>query len=213
MRVRDSLDVKQFVQMMEQVLDSLVASAEELNRLDAAVGDGDLGITMTLGSKAVRGGLPTLEGQDIGTILTKSGMAFNTAAPSTMGALMAIGAMRAGKEAKGTPRLDLPLLAKMARAAEQGIMEKGGAQRGDKTLLDALGPAADSLEASSGAGKTLKDAVADSLAAARAGVEATIPLKAKSGRAAWITERTAGQPDPGATVIVRIWEAMADFVG
>jgi len=101
----------------------------------------------------------------------------------------------------------------MARAAEQGIMEKGGAQRGDKTLLDALGPAADSLEASSGAGKTLKDAVADSLAAARAGVEATIPLKAKSGRAAWITERTAGQPDPGATVIVRIWEAMADFVG
>ena len=213
MRVRDSLDVKQFVQMMEQVLDSLVASAEELNRLDAAVGDGDLGITMTLGSKAVRGGLPTLEGQDIGTILTKSGMAFNTAAPSTMGALMAIGAMRAGKEAKGTPRLDLPLLAKMARAAKQGIMEKGGAQRGDKTLLDALGPAADSLEASSGAGKTLKDAVADSLAAARAGVEATIPLKAKSGRAAWITERTAGQPDPGATVIVRIWEAMADFVG
>ena len=211
--MRDSLDVKQFVQMMEQVLDSLVASAEELNRLDAAVGDGDLGITMTLGSKAVRGGLPTLEGQDIGTILTKSGMAFNTAAPSTMGALMAIGAMRAGKEAKGTPRLDLPLLAKMARAAEQGIMEKGGAQRGDKTLLDALGPAADSLEASSGAGKTLKDAVADSLAAARAGVEATIPLKAKSGRAAWITERTAGQPDPGATVIVRIWEAMADFVG
>jgi len=199
--------------MMEQVLDSLVASAEELNRLDAAVGDGDLGITMTLGSKAVRGGLPTLEGQDIGTILTKSGMAFNTAAPSTMGALMAIGAMRAGKEAKGTPRLDLPLLAKMARAAKQGIMEKGGAQRGDKTLLDALGPAADSLEASAGAGKTLKDAVADSLAAARAGVEATIPLKAKSGRAAWITERTAGQPDPGATVIVRIWEAMADFVG
>jgi len=213
MRVRDSLDVKQFVQMMEQVLDSLVASAEELNRLDAAVGDGDLGITMTLGSKAVRGGLPALEGQDIGAILAKSGMAFNTAAPSTMGALIAIGAMRAGKEAKGTPRLDLPLLAKMARAAEQGIMEKGGAQRGDKTLLDALGPAADSLEASSGAGKTLKDAVADSLAAARAGVEATIPLKAKSGRAAWITERTAGQPDPGATVIVRIWEAMADFVG
>ena len=209
----DSLDVKQFVQLMERVLDSLVASADEFNRLDAAVGDGDLGITMTLGSKAVRGGLPTLEGQDIGTILTKSGMAFNTAAPSTMGALMAIGAMRAGKEAKGTPRLDLPLLAKMARAAEQGIMEKGGAQRGDKTLLDALGPAADSLEASSGAGKTLKDAVADSLAAARAGVEATIPLKAKSGRAAWITERTAGQPDPGATVIVRIWEAMADFVG
>jgi len=213
MGVRDSLDVKQFVQMMEQVLDSLVASAEELNRLDAAVGDGDLGITMTLGSKAVRGGLPALEGQDIGAILAKSGMAFNTAAPSTMGALIAIGAMRAGKEAKGTPRLDLPLLAKMARAAKQGIMEKGGAQRGDKTLLDALGPAADSLEASAGAGKTLKDAVADSLAAARAGVEATIPLKAKSGRAAWITERTAGQPDPGATVIVRIWEAMADFVG
>lgn len=212
MRVRDSLDVKQFVQMMEQVLDSLVASAEELNRLDAAVGDGDLGITMTLGSKAVRGGLPTLEGQDIGTILTKSGMAFNTAAPSTMGALMAIGAMRAGKEAKGTPRLDLPILARMTRAAEQGIMEKGGAQRGDKTLLDALGPAADTLEEAASQGKSLADAVASASAAAKAGVDATTALKAKSGRAAWITERTAGHPDPGATVIVLIWEAIARFI-
>jgi phosphoenolpyruvate---glycerone phosphotransferase subunit DhaL len=210
--VSDTLDVKQFVRLVEQVLDRLVASADELNRLDAAVGDGDLGITMTLGSRAVKNALPGLEGQDIGTVLAKSGMAFNTAAPSTMGALLAIGAMRAGKEAKGAQQLDLPLLARMARAAEQGIVEKGGAQRGDKTLLDALGPAADTLGQFAESGKSLVEATAAAATAARMGVDATTALKAKSGRAAWITERTAGQPDPGAIVFALIWEAVTEFV-
>ncbi len=207
-----SLDREQFLQLVNRILDKLEGSAEELNRLDAAVGDGDLGVTVTLGSRAVRNALPGLAEQDLGNIVARSGMAFNGAAPSTMGALLAIGAMRAGREARGAQELSVALLAKMVRAAELGIQEKGQAQRGDKTMLDALGPSADALEAAAAEGKDLRQAVEAATAAARAGVEAIIPLKAKSGRAAWITERTAGQPDPGATVIRLIWEAFAEFL-
>ncbi len=208
----ETVSREQFLQMVDRVLEKLEGSADELNRLDAAVGDGDLGVTMTLGCRAVRKLMPELTGQDIGTIITKSGMAFNGAAPSTMGALLAIGAMRAGREAKGAQQIDLAMLAKMTRAAELGIKEKGQAERGDKTMLDALGPSADALEVATTEGSGLRDAVEAATAAAKAGVEATIPLKAKSGRAAWITERTAGQPDPGATVIQFIWEAIAAFL-
>ncbi|MGE5618279.1 MAG: dihydroxyacetone kinase subunit L [Sphingomonadaceae bacterium] len=208
----ESLNRRQFLEMIGHVLDRLESSAEELNRLDAAVGDGDLGVTMTLGCRAVRNVLPGLSEQDLGTIVAKCGMAFNGAAPSTMGALLAIGAMRAGKEGRGAQELDVALLARMARAAETGIKEKGQAERGDKTLLDALGPSADSLESAARDGVPLAVAVRAATAAARAGVEATIPMKAKSGRAAWITERTAGQPDPGATVVRIIWEAFEEYL-
>ena len=206
------LSREQFLQLVTRILDHLEESADELNRLDAAVGDGDLGVTVTLGSRAVRAGLPGLANQDLGTIVARSGMAFNGAAPSTMGALLAIGAMRAGKEAKGAQELDAALLARMTRAAELGIKEKGKAERGDKTMLDALGPSADALEAAVAQGVGLRAAAEAAAEAARAGVEATIPLKAKSGRAAWITERTAGQPDPGATVIRLIWDAFSDYL-
>ncbi len=191
----------------ERVLDHLERSVDELNRLDSAVGDGDLGVTITLGCRAVRKALPDLAGQDIGTIVAKSGMAFNGAAPSTMGALLAIAAMRAGKEAKGVEELSPALLVGMVRAAQAGIVEKGRAQPGDKTMLDALGPSIQALEKGLAQGKTLREAAEAAAEAARAGVEATISMKAKSGRAAWITERTLGHPDPGAVVVLRTWEA------
>jgi dihydroxyacetone kinase len=196
----------------ERVLDCLAGAADEFNRLDSAVGDGDLGVTMTLGCRAVRKLLPELANEDIGSIVAKSGMAFNRAASSTIGALFAIGAMRAGKEARDAYHLDPPLLARVVRAAEAGIMERGQAQRGDKTLLDALGPSADALEAAVNEGRTLLEAAEAAAQAAREGVEATIPMRAKSGRSAWIPERSVGQPDPGATVILRIWEAFVQFL-
>ena len=206
----DSIGRDEFIRAWDEVLDTLIASADELNRLDAAAGDGDLGVTLTLGSRAVKKMLPDLAAQDIGTVIARSGMAFNTAASSTFGALFAIGAMRAGKEAKGAESLDLGLLARMVRAAEQGIEEKGKAQRGDKTLLDALGPAADALEAAAAQEASLGEAVAAAVAAARSGVDATRGMTAKSGRAAWIAERSTGEQDPGATVILRMFEAFGD---
>ncbi len=200
-----------FMRAWEAVLDRLIASAHELNRLDAAAGDGDLGVTITLGCNAVKKMLPDLASQDIGTVVSRSGMAFNTAASSTFGALFAIGAMRAGKEARGAEEIDLSLLARMVRAGEQGIMERGKAQRGDKTLLDALGPAAGALETAAAESRTLDEAVRSAIEAARAGVEATRQMRARSGRAAWIADRSVGQPDPGATVVLLMFEAAGEI--
>lgn len=210
--VRDKLSKQEFLRAWESVLDRLEGESAELSRLDAAAGDGDLGVTISIGCKAIRKALPELADQDIGTIVAKSGMAFNNAASSTFGALFAIGAMRAGKEARGAENLDAGLLARMVRASEAGIKEKGKAERGDRTLLDSLGPSADALEAAVKEDKGLQEAVELATEAARKGVESTKEMTAKSGRAAWIAERSAGQQDPGATAVLFMWEAVDGFL-
>lgn len=125
---------------LHRMADDLEAAKDFLCQLDAAVGDGDQGVTMAIGFRAVRNGLPALQGQDIGTIITKSGLTFNGTAASTIGALLATGCMRAGREVEGRQEISLAELAKMAEAAQAGIQERGKAQVGDKTVLDMLAP-------------------------------------------------------------------------
>jgi dihydroxyacetone kinase-like protein len=189
---------------------ALIAHAEELNTLDAATGDGDLGVSMRLGCQAVLVELNALPEADAATLITRAGLAFNRAAASTIGALLATAGMRAGKEAKGHDTIDLPLLARMVSAAEAGMRERGKAARGDKTLLDALIPAAEALQQAVDEGLDSAQAAQRALSAARAGREATIPLRAKIGRAGWVGDRTVGQPDAGATAVVIALAALVD---
>lgn len=170
-----------------------------LCQLDAAMGDGDQGITMAIGFRAVSAGLEAVKDQDIGTIVTKCGLTFNNAAASTIGALFATACMRAGREVKGKQEIGLTELAAMAGAAFTGIQERGKAQLGDKTVLDALAPAANALRSAADAGLPLTEALQKALAAAEAGLKSTIPMKSKIGRASWIADRTVGHQDPGAT--------------
>lgn len=193
---------------LHQMADDLEAAKDFLCQLDAAVGDGDQGVTMAIGFRAVRNGLPALQGQDIGSIITKSGLAFNGAAASTIGALLATACMRAGREAKGRQEIGLAELAKMAEAAQAGIQERGKAQIGDKTVLDMLVPTVQALRTAADQGATLEGALRQSLAAAEEGVKATIPLKSKIGRAAWLAERTVGHQDPGATSFWLMWKSV-----
>ena len=190
----------------------LTANAERLRELDAAIGDGDLGITMTIGFGAVVEGLDALADQDIATILLRSGMAFNRKAASTFGVLFATMMMRAAKEAKGLEQLELPDLARMAQSAAEGVMERGKAQLGDKTLLDALVPAAQAIQAAAEAGTPLAVALKDAALVAAEGATATIEMKSKSGRSSWFAERTIGAQDPGATAIQLMFESLARFV-
>jgi dihydroxyacetone kinase len=188
---------------------ALMGHAGELNALDAVMGDGDLGVTMRLGCQAVLDDLAGLAGADVATICTRTGMAFNRAAASTMGALIATAGMRAGREAKGADAIDLALLARMVAAAEAGMRERGKAQRGEKTLLDALIPAAEALERAAAEDAGFKAAALQALQAARAGRDATIAMRATIGRARWAGERTVGQPDAGASALVIALEALA----
>lgn len=197
---------------VRKMADDLEAQKDYLCELDAAVGDGDQGVTMAIGFRAVRNGLEALAGQDIGAIVTKCGLLFNGTAASTIGALIATACMRAGREAKGLREIGLPELARMATAAEAGIRERGKAQVGDKTVLDMLVPLVESLKSSAEAGDPLDEALARSLAAAEAGVKATIPLKSKIGRASWLADRTVGHQDPGATSFYLMWKSAVECI-
>ena len=180
-----------------------------LNRLDAAMGDGDMGITVTKAAAGLQQYLATAETEeDLGRLVSAAGMAFNRAAPSTLGALTATALMRAGKEARGLNALDGPALAGMLRAADGGVQERGQAKPGDKTLVDALHPAAEAFAAAIEAGQGLAAAGAAMLRAARQGRDAAIPLRSRIGRAGWVGERTENQPDPGTVWLVQMLEAI-----
>lgn len=195
--------------VVERVANDLVELRDALNQLDAAVGDGDLGITAFKGAGAMHEYLAANPpGDDLGKFLAGLGMAINRAASSTMGALTATALMRAGKEARGMAELDGATLAKMLRAADVGVQERGKAKPGDKTIVDALHPAAEAFAEAIEEGQSLDKAGARMLDAARAGRDAVIPLRSKIGRAAWVGERTENQPDPGAVLFVRVTETV-----
>jgi len=194
---------------LERVADRLIELYDLLNQLDAATGDGDLGISAAKAGTGIRefvASNPPAEG-DLGKFIAALGMAINKAASSSMGALTATALMRAGKEARGATSLDGALLARMLRAADAGVQERGQAKPGDKTVVDALHPAAETFGAAVEAGQSLGAAAQAMLEAARAGRDAAIPLRSKIGRAAWVGERTENQPDPGTVLFVNVLEA------
>lgn len=192
----------------------LISLSDHLNRLDADVGDGDSGLTAERGAQAILAYLDaTPPTDDLGKWLAGAGMAYNRAAPSTMGALMATAFMRAGKEVMGQSSLSVQQLADMLVAADQGLQERGKVKPGDKTVVDAVHPAAVAFSGAVEAEQSLDAAAQAMLDAARAGRDAAIALRGQVGRSNWVGERTEGKPDPGTVLFVAALEAVlqADF--
>ena len=182
---------------------------EQLTALDQAMGDGDLGITLSkIGAAllAFADGTP-VEG-DLGKWLGKAGMAANKAGSSSFGTLLATALMRGGKVVAGKGELSAQDLAAMFAAADAGVQERGKAQPGDKTVIDALHPAAEAFSAAVTAGESVAAAGAAALTAAERGRDSVTPLRSKIGRAGWVGERTAGQVDPGCEAFVIILRAV-----
>lgn len=204
-----NITANQIVSALTRAAEHLASMRDQLNTLDAAMGDGDSGLTAEKGAvgllEYVKANPPTA---DLGKWLAQAGMAYNKVAPSTMGALVATAFMRAGKEAMGKSELSADDLAKMLMAASLGIQERGKAKPGDKTIVDALHPTAEAFSAAAMAGESLEAAGAKALAAARKGRDAAIPLRAVMGRANWVGERTEGQADPGTVLWVGVLEAV-----
>jgi dihydroxyacetone kinase-like protein len=199
--------------LTQKLAADLEAANETITKLDAEVGDGDLGVTCRLGMKAALDLLSTLGQAAFHEQLLKAGMAFNSAGASTFGALVATGAMRAAKflREQNAETLDLAAVAGVLRAAAEGIQQRGKAARGDKTLLDSLWPAIEALETAHTVGRTLAEALTDAAAAAEAGAEATRPLRSKFGRAAWMQDRTVGVRDAGASVVALVMKSLAEY--
>lgn len=195
--------------LLQALAQDMAAQKDRLNQLDGAAGDGDLGISLSRGFDGLIKALPE-ETEDIGKTLAQGGFAFGEAAGSTIGALMSAALMRAGKAAQGKTEVDLPALAAMARAAEDGIRARGKAELGKKTLLDALVPAVDALEAAAKEGTSFAEAFERATKAAEAGVEATKSMTPTVGRARWMPERSLGHEDPGAVAIAAMFQSLTN---
>ena len=207
----ETIDSAQVVAATSRVGATLVASEAALTDLDQQMGDGDLGITLSkigLALQEFAAGTP-VEG-DIGKWLGKAGMAANRAGSSSFGTLLSTALMRAGRAVTGKDVLTSDDLSAMFAAADAGVQERGKAQPGDKTVIDALQPAAQAFAAAVDAGQPLADAGAVALAAAKAGRDSVTPLRSKVGRAGWVGERTAGKVDPGCEAFVIMLGSLLD---
>lgn len=176
--------------------------SEELGDLDQALGDGDLGITVSVGAAAVVEALGTLpETATPSEVVLACAKAFANANPSTMAALVA-GALLAGSRVLGDSALiSDEQTGRFALAAAESISQRGKSQVGDKTILDAMFPAAEALINAESNGL---DAAID---AAEQGVITSKELQSRRGRASWLQERSIGLQDPGATAYLRFLQS------
>ena len=179
-----------------------------LSDLDAAIGDGDHGINMDRGFTAVLDKLPAVAEADVGTILKTVGTTLVSTVGGASGPLYGTAFLRAGTALAGKQELQPSDVALGMDAALEGIMARGRAQRGEKTMVDALAPAVDAFKASINAGQPVADALEVAAAAGEQGMLATIPLVATKGRASYLGERSAGHQDPGATSVTLFLRAM-----
>jgi dihydroxyacetone kinase-like protein len=184
-----------------------------LTELDSAIGDADHGANMSRGMTAVMekldGAIPGAADELFKTV----GMTLVTSVGGASGPLYGTFFLRMGMTAGAVPSFDAVALGTALRAGLDGVVARGKAEAGDKTMYDALAPAIDALDAALAVGKDLSDALADASAAADEGRDATTPMLARKGRASYLGERSIGHQDPGATSSALLLAAAARALG
>jgi dihydroxyacetone kinase-like protein len=181
--------------------------SDEIRQLDAITGDGDMGVTVELGSKAMTDYLANPAEEDIGKLLMKCGMQLNKANPSTFGTLLASAFMEAGKAALGRKEIDVKDLSLLGWGAIDGVKKRGKAEVGEKTMIDSLVPAVEAFQHAQTSGADDKAAIEAAIKAAKAGMEATVKMKAKYSRASYRQDGGIGVQDAGATAMYYLIEA------
>lgn len=179
-----------------------------LTQLDNAIADGDHGINMARGFAAVEKKLPELEGKDVGTILKTVGMMLVSVIGGSAGPLYGTMFLRAGLAMAGKAELSADDFLVCLKVSVEGVQQRGGAVRGEKTMLDAMIPALEAMTAARADGKDMASMLAAGVAAAREGVEYTKTIVATKGRASYIGERSLGHQDPGATSFAFLLESV-----
>ncbi|MFF5258789.1 dihydroxyacetone kinase subunit DhaL [Actinomadura viridis] len=208
----EALDAAMTAAWIRHAAELVAADAERLTRLDAAIGDGDHGLNLNRGFTAAVAALPA-EPDPPGRTLITAGRALVSKTGGASGPLYGTALRRAGKAFGSEAEVDAALLGRALRAAVDGVQELGQAAEGDKTMVDALAPAAAAYETGLEAGGDLATCVRAAAEAAEKGAEATVPMTARKGRASYLGARSAGHLDPGAASTVLILRALADVVG
>jgi dihydroxyacetone kinase-like protein len=188
----------------------VAANKDYLTQLDSAIGDADHGINMDRGFAAVVAKLPGVASSDIGKILNTTGMTMVSTVGGAGGPLYGTFFMKAGATLAGQTEFDAAGWLAALDAAIAGVQQRGKANSGEKTMLDALVPGREALRASLDNGSSLHDALRASADAAEKGMRATIPMLATKGRASYLGERSIGHQDPGATSAFLLLKCAAD---
>jgi phosphoenolpyruvate---glycerone phosphotransferase subunit DhaL len=188
----------------------LVAENKDLlTDLDAAIGDGDHGANMDRGMRAVLVALDDTRPATAAALLNKVGMTLVSTVGGASGPLFGTFFLRAGASFGDTAEISLAQLAAALRAGLEGIVARGKAEAGDKTMYDALAPAVHALDSAVSESLDKADALKQALVAAENGRDATTPMLARKGRASYLGERSVGHQDPGATTVALLMAAAA----
>ena len=201
-----------FADLVLAVATELLGHRDELNRLDGVAGDGDLGLTVSSAARALIDLGSTLAPLPEAEAIRRCGTEIARRAPSTGGTLIAFALMAAARAGVDPDAAALDRAAGYVAAAADSVALRGGVTPGDRTMLDALGPASDALRAAAGRGDDSASAARDAAGAAEAGALATAGMAARVGRAGWLADRAAGHEDAGARLVALAMAAGARHV-
>ncbi|WP_153302287.1 dihydroxyacetone kinase subunit DhaL [Microbacterium foliorum] len=204
-----AIDTAALVDWIRRFRDVIAEKREWLTELDSAIGDADHGANMARGMDAVVAKLDSAVPPTVDELLKTVGMTLVSSVGGASGPLYGTLFLRMGMAAGTVDELDAAGLAASLRAGLDGIVARGKAEAGDKTMFDAMAPAVDALDAQIAGGADLAAATAAAADAAAAGRDATEPLVARKGRASYLGERSAGHIDPGAASTTLLFEALA----
>jgi dihydroxyacetone kinase-like protein len=203
----DTVSVADLDQWVRAFAKLVAENKDSLTDLDAAIGDGDHGANMDRGMRAVLAALDEDTPPTASALFTKVGTTLLSTVGGASGPLFGTLFLRVGAALGDTTEISLPRLATALRAGLNGIVARGKAEPGDKTMYDAFAPAVSALETAATVGADKTDALQRALSAAEHGRDATTPMVARKGRASYMGERSVGHQDPGATTVALLMAA------
>ncbi|HGE8462584.1 dihydroxyacetone kinase subunit DhaL [Serratia nevei] len=204
----------------QQVVDWLMRCGEVFSRerdfltqLDTEIGDADHGLNMNRGFNKVVEKLPSVADKDIGFILKNTGMTLLSSVGGASGPLFGTFFIRAAQAANAKQSLDLAELQQMMQEGVEGVVMRGKAEPGDKTMCDVWWPVVESLGQSAQQNLSVAEALQRAADSAERAVEGTITMQARKGRASYLGERSIGHQDPGATSVMLMMKTLAEVAG
>ena len=208
--VMDMLYAKDIVEMVGSMTQIIIENEVYFCDLDSHAGDGDFGMSLAKGFKELKKEWSQLGKEDIGAFLMGCGLTITEFCGGASGPIWGSAFRSAGKYAAGRTSLSLKEFAELMQSAVEGIQKRGGAKLGDKTLLDALIPATESLKNSAEVGTEIYEAMEISAQEAVLGAERTKAIAATRGRASYLGERSIGFPDAGAAALGIIFTGIVE---
>lgn len=207
-----TISLDQLIAWLSRFRDLVTQKQSYLTELDSAIGDADHGSNMTRGMSAVVAKVGTAPAAAVDELLKLVGMALVTSVGGAAGPLYGTFFLRMGVSAGSVTEMDGAAFGAALRAGLDGVVARGKAEAGDKTMFDAIAPALDAWDVSVAGGSDIAAAASAALRAAEKGRDATEPLVARKGRASYLGERSAGHLDPGATSSALLFQALVDTV-